>query len=413
MTRRTVIVSRTGTVFRTREADVNSKHTPRGETGETEGVIRALMDRGDVDVVYFGRVQGNAPCPVVDPMITDVVLDTSKGNVQLNTAAYQQSTFEENMRRLSTVCEPESVLCVVNLASASAWSLIGNPGYTDPRCSEALYTAPTMALIRDLDVPRFAVITDVRNHPRNPEMTYLPRIAPAAMLGQLQRETTRTIQRVRFRTREVWAAAETWGWLPERPNTGEVPCVIMGHPHVDDGTRKGDWSVWESLLPPDDDWPDWLEIFGAGWENCPREQARLRARLVDPESVLDYTARAVCAPLVAHSPGWLGTKANVLLSCGVVPLPYGRGENERRWDPAGYYLPKDSVLRIETWEDVQKWCERLRDDERFRELGLRSWRERMSPNFRRLNRLIDDALVGRDMTTDEWFLDYGGYRRCG
>jgi hypothetical protein len=350
-----------------------------------------------VHVVYFGRVEGTLPCEVIEPDL-DELNDMSSGDEQ-------ERRFKESYERFAS----HDSLCMINLSSASAWSFIDNPAGAMSRCSEVRYTAPAMALLRDLKIPRIVVRTDIRNHPRNPEMTYHDWIRPRAVLDQLAETYDRTIQGYRYKVKSVWAGVETWAHLEQRANTGVCPLLVMGHPHVDDGTRRGDWSVWERLLPTHSEWPDWLQVYGAGWGGFPREMPGYMG-CIDPESILDVTAQCVCAPLSAHSPGWLGTKANVLLSCGCVPIPIGKAGNPRRWDLEGRYAAEDDKCRVETWEELEKQANWLYENESLRQRQLEWWRERMKPNFDKLNQCIDHLLDGRCTESDSWFEDYGGYR---
>jgi hypothetical protein len=114
-----------------------------------------------------------------------------------------------------------------------------------------------------------------------------------------------------------YAYAESFGWLPHRPNQKKRDVVIVAHSHFDDGL--GSAATWPDL--------EWLlystdcVVYGKGWENTEWAQRYPDKFLgpVKPLEVLDIVNEAKVSYVCDHTPGFKTGKPYVLTSQGCVP----------------------------------------------------------------------------------------------
>jgi hypothetical protein len=156
-----------------------------------------------------------------------------------------------------------------------------------------------------------------------------------------------------------------------------------------------------------------LQVIGRGWEGFDRSRFTPERfpGSVRQNIVAQQLSQAVTCPVVSHSPGFYTGKPFVVHACGAVPVLYGRGADKQShtWDPRGIYEPLDSEFRVTNWDELKRVSTLLHSDGQLFEQLRTAWSDRLQPRFDKLDRLIDDLIAGRDMTTREWYADYGGY----
>jgi hypothetical protein len=114
-----------------------------------------------------------------------------------------------------------------------------------------------------------------------------------------------------------YAKAESFGWLPERPNQKKRDVVIVAHSHFDDGLgSKATWPDLERLLVETD-----CVVYGKGWDGTEWQQRHPDKFLgpVTPLQVLDIVNEAKASYVCDHTPGFHTGKPYVLASQGCVP----------------------------------------------------------------------------------------------
>jgi hypothetical protein len=392
---RSVVVCKSGSVLGSTSAS--------GEAGETEGVLRHFVGRGDVRVVYFGRVNGQLPDGVthVDPDVGGVD--------EWCTAARQLEGFENNWERLRD-CE---ALCVINVCGYSpTMSHVDNPHGAQVQAAAIRYNAPMLDFLERARVPRICVVTDPRLYPKDQEMSLGWEWArPRALLDQWSLDARQVVGGVKYARRSVYAACQSWAWLPQRENSGTVPACVLGHAHVEDGIKKGSWGPWWDILPRLDQWPDWLYVAGKGWDSpdsrvCQRHYKGCVSQL----EMTRMLTSARCCPVVAHTPGFYTGKPHFLMSHGCVPILYGRGE-KHTWDLEERYLSIRSRARVTNWYELRREIEGMQGDEVWKFMQD-WWRKKLQPKWEKLDECVDELLSGAGTESPEWWTKYGGYRKC-
>lgn len=408
--RHSIIVSKGGSCFFTREEA--RKTSSSGEQGETEGLLRHLLENPNLQVVYFGYYRGE----VLDGLT--VVEPTSRGLDEWSLETEQEARFRQDEENLESVLEGTPIAFFNVAGYAPTFSCIGNPkGVTVQQCN-VLYTAPMLNAIRHFKAPRIVVNNDPRSYPKDQEMTLMwDEVRPAALLDQRNLDTSMVVGGRQYRRRSVWAKCESWAWLPSSHDLfsslgREFDCMIVAHAHMTDGTRqKGRNDTWQQILNPREDVIELrdkgMRVYGAGWTSYDEYDEVLMPGKIRPDEVINLMSNTFCCPITACGSLFYTGKPYLLLSCGCLPILYGDGIDPYTWDPYGVHLPLSSDLRIFQPGDLKKQVKYHVDN--YTEL-LPMYRERFPKDFTVLDRLTEDLMQGRNWHSDEWFHDYGGYR---
>lgn len=382
---KTILVCKSGTVFRPRSSSKSS--SSRGEQGETEGLIRHLVDRGDCNIVYFGRYSG-------DEILTHSVIGPSLDAVKPYThdpascpASAQDAGFDDDERELR---QHDEIVGFINMMGYSAtMSIVGNPKQTIVQAAGINYVAPMLAALQRLKIPRICIVTDPRCYPRDQEMTYGWGWArPRALLDQyaLGFQTERVIGGSSFAVHTVYGAPQSWGTLERaQPVLSKVLSTCVAHAHVKTGIHKSSWDPWRSVLR---DVPLGFEMWGEGWDDGPFEDEPWVRGPCRADEVSNMLSRGVACPVVEHTRGFLTGKPYVVRAAGAIPLLFGN------YDSTGVLLPLDHPSRMHYDDSLRDKCEWV--SEHVHELE-NIWDEALKPDFSVLDRLVDDLLAGKSL----------------
>jgi hypothetical protein len=111
--------------------------------------------------------------------------------------------------------------------------------------------------------------------------------------------------------------------------------------------------------------------------------------------------------MVGLMPGFYSSKIFVAMAQDCLPICYGSEFDPYAYDPLGRYVPLDSPYRIRVPGDLKIIVMMLqRECTAYREM----LREIVVADYSLLDDCVCDLLDGRDVNSDEWFVDYGGYR---
>lgn len=453
---KTIVVSKTGMSFCARsEAGLNAIG---GEQGETEGLMRHLVARGDVRVVYFGPSRGlirlDAGRPVAQhkamthddpgwgvchwactPHVSGLDESSDQGAVQ--------EGWDWDESELYPVLHG-AVACINVCGPPATFSYPGNPKGSTVQLQGMKYTAPILRMLEQLRLPRVCVNNDPRTYPRDQEMSHGWRYArPQALLDQCENKVDMVVGGTPYLRHSYYSGAESWAYLPKRAEMteeqktrfesrqrrreksegelgsekrmleglvglpdGSTPGVVVAHAHIADGCRQRKRSTsWWNVLGDSSTWPEWLRIYGQGWEAFAQGVDAIRGP-VTTAVVQELFRTSRCTPCVAAAPGFYTGKPYVAMSQGCVPVLYGDGNDPYTWDPRGELAPLDaSMARCVKPGGWFKLCEWMQDDAIWR--GLQEqWRHSLQPRWRVLDEVVDRLLDGtfRDQM-------YGGYRR--
>ena len=388
MSKGTILVHKSGSLFRTRGA---MRANTKGENGETEGLVRRLCSAyPDVDVVYWGLTQGDLPCPVIRPHI-DGIKETSTGDEQRAGFALDVADLQHY----------QPILAFIETAGYTpTMSLIDNPRGANVLQANVRYVAPKLNVIQSFKLPRIVVNNDPRTYPKDQEMSYgWDYCRPAALLDQYNGPSkTQVVGGQRYVRRAVYARNESWAYHIRGDNTNEFPIVCVAHAHIEDGTGNGSRTAWDALFSSME-----FYVYGRGWPTGQRFLGELAADQVN--SVL---RQCICCPVVAHTPDFYTGKPFVLEAQGCIPLLFGSGAHSHTWDKQGIYLPLDDPWRIKTRDSLPRLVDRLATDDGVRAEQRERWREICQPDWTVLDRLVED--LGRlEPRSSAWTERYGGY----
>lgn len=412
---KSIIVTKYGSVFRPRSNLVGASKT--GEQGETEGVIRHLLDRRDCQVVYFGQYRGD-PFPGLIVVESDLSrVKEVDGDPLLLSDDAQKAGFDNDMENVLQVCktQPAAMICVDGYAPT--FSHVYNPTGATVQCAAINYCAPQLALLESLKIPRICISNDPRCVPRDQEMSFgWEWTRPQACLGQWDhRLPSRVIGGKRYDCRWVHARAESWAYLEQSdglPHADRADVNVIAHAHLEDGMRCGSQKAWRQVLT---DAPEGTRVWGKGWEAFAQPnqdsfdggnvQFMGPCRPGDVSALLDAT---LCCPVVSHTPEFYTGKPWVLAARGVVPLLFGDGEHSHTYDPKGLLMDvQHNPCRIVKPGDFKHRCELYESRPDLWQSDMNWWRDRLRPDFSLLDEVIDRLLDGT-FVEDERF---GGYRR--
>lgn len=390
---KTIVVSKTGMSFCTRAEA--AKNSATGEQGETEGVLRHLMSRGDCRVVFFGAARGD---------MSELCHRHVTPNVSRIREDAEQSDLDTGWAEDATEMSDEHCVGMINMAGPPAtFSYPGNPKGSQVQLQGMKYTAPILRMCEEKQMPRCVINCDPRTYPRDQEMSYGWKWArPRALLDQCRNEQSMIVGGVEYDRISVYAGCESWAWLPRRDGGERSRCHVVAHAHIRDGIRQKSRSdSWFNVLGPPSEWPEGFTVTGAGWFHYAGYESidtRFRAACT-PQEALDIFHRTQFTPCVAAAPGFYTGKPYVAFSQGCVPILYGDGNDPYTWDPYGRLLPLDSPLRIVKPGDLWK----PRDYEAEKEF----WAGKLVPRWHMLDQLVDRLLAELPLGQD-----FGGYFRC-
>lgn len=422
---KSIIVTKYGSVFRTRANLTGASQT--GEQGETEGVIRHLLERysSTHQVVYFGQYRGN---PLPGLVVVESDLSRVRESGEWSSEDEQKAGFESDRQTIMDACgdggdggdggEIVGMICVDGYAPT--FSHVYNPNGATVQCAAINYCAPQLALLESLKIPRICINNDPRCVPRDQEMSYgWEYTRPVACLGQWDHEfSSKIIGRQRYRCKTVHARAESWAYLEQdwsSPHSARTEVNVIAHAHLEDGMRCGSRDAWQRVLS---DAPEGTRVYGRGWEAFaqPNQESYDEGRVkfvgpCRPSEVAGLLDTTLCCPVVSHTPGFYTGKPWVLMSRGVVPLLFG-ADHSHTYDPKGILIACDPGVEDRMWRvynpgDFKDSVERLLAYPKLYENTRERWQKILEPDFRLLDEICD-RLFDNTFVQDE---RYGGYWR--
>lgn len=398
-----IIVTKSGGTFFTRTRA--ARNSSAGEQGETEGTLRHLLERKDVRIVYFGQYEGE-----VLPGLT-VVRPNIDGLNENSSAEDQYALWEQDVADLTPHGPFIGYINVMGYSPTFSW--IDNPKFAQIQANGVRYTGPMLNALQRFDLPRIVVNNDPRTYPKDQEMSFgWDFTRPVALLDQCKGDSNIVVGGKQYVKRSVWARAESWAYHIRGENTDEIPCTIIAHAHIGDGCGKGTHGrlrdeAWSIILG--DGVPDGCKVYGRGWESYSGYDPEVMPGPVKPNEVMDILRRSTCCPCVSAGRGFYTGKVYVCEAQGCIPLLFGRGGEPLTWDPYEKFLPFSSAWRIYCKHDLKAQVKLLRESEQLRADLRGQWHELCKPDYTMLDRVVNDLLAGRDWTTEDWFMDYGGY----
>jgi len=400
----TVLITKIGSVYRTRA--LAEKSSKVGEQGETEGIINHLRKRDDINLVYFGQYRGEAPAglTVINSYIED--LD------DLSTHAQQQRCWDYDIKNVA----PYKPKFFIHIAGyASTMSVIKNPNAAAVQAAGIRYVAPSLNILQAFKLPRIVINNDPRSYPREGEMTCMwDWVRPRALLSQRAADWSRIIYGRKYEVREVYAGAENWcEYIREEP-INDIPCGCIAHAHIKDGCKqRGRDIAFANIFNPKSDMEDLIKsgfkVYGKGWEHFSEYDPSYMFPPIRPNEVGKFLARIKTCPAVAAGDNFYTGKLRTCLAQDCLPLFYGQGE-PFTFDSLGKYIQIPHALRIAGPGDLLRVVRYFDGHEEARSASIKSLWEQSKPDFTLLDDCIADVLNGRDMTTESWWQQYGGYR---
>ena len=297
---------------------------------------------------------------------------------------------------------------------AAGFSHVDNPNWISVQSAAVRYTGPTLNIIQTCELPRIVVVNDIRNYPKEGEMSCgWNWIRPCALLSQREKNWTRIVNGMKWNIREVYSAAEHWRdfiRLPYQEKT--LPVSVIGHAHMLDGKKlKGYDTVWRLILHDLSELKrKGMKIYGKGWEHFSEYDSECMGNLVTPAEVSEILAKSKMCPCAITGGELYTNKGRFCLAQNCLPLFYGNG-GPYTYDPLGKQLSLDSVYRIVLVGDLLRLVDYFDNNEISRQQLIDKLWSVTTPNYSRLDECIDDILKGCDTESDEWWEKYGGYRR--
>lgn len=398
-----ILFTKYGSVFRTR--DSIGRASPVGEQGETEGILRYLLQHPKIKrVIYFGQYNGT-PFPGLT-----IIKSNIEGHTDLTTHAQQMEGFNKDIEALTPYAPFAGF--IMTTGYAVTMSMIRNPNGTAPWAVCIRYVAPILNVLEHFKLRRICINNDPRGYPKDQEMSFhWPHTRPVAMLDQWDDERKITVGGKRYRRKCVYAGVEKWGYLsPLIEYVRDIPCTAIAHAHIDDGCKGGEPrnNAWANILAPQEDVDELFDmgmrVYGRGWDSYSDYDSELMPGCIPPDQVVEKLSQSTCGPIVAVTPKFRTGKIILYAAHGCLPLLYGDGTNPYTYDPYAEYLPLDSPMRIVKPGDLLrlvKWCQdnKLRVKQLLAELS-----QRIRPDWSMFDSLLDDLYCDRPL--DE---RYGGY----
>lgn len=383
-----ILISKIGCIFRAGGLQ------PKGEIGETEGLIRHLIDKGH-EVTFFGPMIGDiAGLKHVPAMLDDLTSDSDPD--------YQRECWRDDERRMT---DQDMFIQVAGLSSTMSY--IDNPHGNIVLSSGVRYVAPILNMTRHLGLPRIIVNNDPRTYPKDQEMAYDKSLIPRALLDQCDMVTTQVVGGIKFNRRSVYASCEAWGYTPicrfiagdhlaVKYSDRENLVAVLAHAHMTKGARQRQREHAWNVILSGQDWP----VYGDGWDGW---NINWKGVTKDPFGVLENSK---FCPAVGLRDFFTG-KVYVSASCGCVPLLYGDGTDPHTWDRKGIYLPLDSEWRITESRSVDDILGDNPEDVYY--TMLKYWIDRLNPPIAKDTRwdVLDEMIDAGNASImrGEW----GGY----
>ena len=379
---KTLLVCKSGSVFHTRDLCIE-----RGEQGETEGIIRHLLDRGDCNVVYYGQYNG------YDIPGLTVIQPNIQGLNEHSLNSEQREAFAVDLEQLKAV-DP---IAMINISGQAPTSSLGwNPMGAQCMAFSVRYNAPVLQALHELKLPRVFLNHDPRSYPRDQEMTwYSDYCRPVALLDQCEATVNRVVGGQKYLVHSSFGHCQSWAYQPETSeNLGLKPAVIVAHAHFKTGIKKGDPGRWAGITGD-------YEVYGEGWEG---HDVNWKGKL-KPNEVLEQFRSAVCGPVVPHTTGFLTGKPYVMMTQGCIPIFHPS------YDEGCRILPADHFCRLVGNEFAEK-AQMLWFDEGLREEIREDMKRRLVPRWGVFDSLIDQLLVDPvSFMADKHWDRFGGYKR--
>lgn len=389
---KTILICKAGCVFRTRACPGNAA----GEQGETEGIIRHLLKRNDINLVYFGSYSGEALCDtIIQPEIHDLS-DISLGG-------YQRELWKLDIDNVKSY-EPAAFIQIAGYSPT--FSVIDNPNYVKVQAAAVRYTAPMHNICQHFEIPRIVINNDPRTYPKDQEMTLMnwDWCRPRALLDQRSKDWIKKVGGKGYKVRSLFSRCESWGYHIHRNNLHEDPCVVIAHNHFDQGITNHDplyRHAWRHILQPM--LPENTHVYGNGWP----EDGKVYQGCVSPEDVLDLFQMHTCGPVVSHTHGFYTGKPYVMMSQGCIPLlhlDYDEYEllmPEEIWDTHGF---RNTYRRLAERGDLARMAYELHSSSERYEEAFDHWTKALKPDWTILDQLVDSIVEDR-------FVDnaFGGY----
>lgn len=388
-----IIVTKSGSVFRTRDAA--STASAVGENGETEGILRHLAADKRLRVIYFGKWRGGEI-----PGVTVVEADTN-GLSELSTGDEQRTCFDNDVQRLLPYAPFIGLINVSGLPPT--FSHIDNPNGAFVQSAAVHYTAPMLNVLQHFKLKRCVVNNDPRSYPRDQEMSMgWPHCRPVALLDQCNTTRVTTIGGRSHRRVSVYARCESWGYLPKcEMGHSRRPALCIAHAHIADGIKKGSEDAWDVVLDG-----TIFPVYGRGWQKTRHYDDSRWMREVPATDVAEHLATAKTCPIVAHTPGFYTGKPYVCLASGCLPLLFGRGEHTHTWDMDERYISHlHERLRFSKKGELQYLISEIDRSEELRRELLEEWTRIAVPDWSKLDSLIDKLIADTEMPANE----FGGY----
>lgn len=392
MKKKTIIICKGGSVFYTRDLVIE-----RGEQGETEGIINHLLQRDDVNLVFYGQYRGYEI-----PGLT-VVQSTIKGLDNYSLKKEQIGAFKKDEEQLAA----HDPIALINVSGQAPTSSLGwNPMGAQILNFAVRYSAPMLMAMGELNLPRICLNNDPRSYPRDQEMRwYSDYCRPVALLDQCEQTIPKVVSGESYRVKSVYGACQSWAFQHEAENEPLRPAVIVAHAHFKTGIKMADPARWYELL---DHMPPGTEIYGEGWEHYDgpnKDKLNIKGKL-KPGLVFEQFRTSVCGPVVPHTKGFITGKPYVMMSQGCIPIFHPEYDQDNR------ILPADHWCRMKSCSEFGKKAHDLWMDKEFREQIKADLREQLKPDWEVFDKLIDTVVRDpQGFMADKYWNDFGGYKR--
>lgn len=421
----TVAIIRTGSPYFVSGGGASA----RGEL-DTDGFLRYLLTRDDLDVVFFGSIRGDYEC-LRDAGLHVIDIDEKwqgygPGELTFLSDEALRERFDPYVQELAAM---EPVCFVESAGPTPSWSWSENPNFASVYDFAIRWSAPPLYAMHMIQAPRYTVVTDPKCYKRDLEMSLMwPECIPRAVLSQEDRVFDKTIGGTPYKVHAAYAACEYWftAWLHQWVNLEECfhqPDGHSGYQHdlhiaanahlTENRLPKGRTDLWGDILrrcPPDE-----TRVCGAGWDKHPLYEERpdmFVGVLKTFEEVLTHMASGRGSPMIPQWPGFNSTKIRLHAMMGSCPYPFG---GEDYFHPMTY----DRKERVLSLSHPARWIDGppdLSSSQRCDTIHLVL--EKTKPNFSKLDALVDRTIESRragvpiKFESDEWLSQFGGYVRC-
>ena len=379
----TIMVTRTGS-----PCYVNNKGSkPRGDL-DTDPLIRYLALRDDINVVYFGVIRNAKDLPENVSVINVPVQHID----YLLTGRDIEKIWADSLHELR---EMNPVGCIEMFGATPSWSWVDNPNGAMTQDFAVKYSLPPLWAMHKLDIPRYGVVTDPKCYKRDLEMVSCwKNIVPRAVLSQEDTVIKRKMNGYPVEIEAVYAACEFWltTGFDQYSHRGEGHVVCANTHHKAYKGREELW--WEILMRC----PEATKLCGQGWDKISVPNHVTNCGIMpDLEATLAFIRSGEEGVCIPQKPGFNTTKPRLYALQNTVPRLFGNGKHEWTYDRDERILPLNHPARFDSGQPY--------DHDEVIQMIL----DKTTPDFSKLDRLIDSILDGRDHTTAEWRQEFGGY----